>query len=134
VDLGEVEATLYRHPAIREATVLPVPDDLLGNRIRAVVTTDGAGCLARENVREHCRQWLANYMVPEIVEFREALPGTSTGKINQVTLAQEQEEFESAGDGDGRSTNRHTEGTRSWRRSLTTTSVGNWFRIRRCCR
>ena len=42
VELGEVEATLYRHPAIREAAVLPVPDELLGSRLRAVITADGA--------------------------------------------------------------------------------------------
>ncbi len=38
VELGEVEAALYRHPAIRDAVVLPVPDELLGSRLRAVVT------------------------------------------------------------------------------------------------
>src|ERR1700729_4520665 len=43
VELGEVEATLYRHPAIREAAVLPVPDELLGSRLRAVIATAGTG-------------------------------------------------------------------------------------------
>jgi amino acid adenylation domain-containing protein len=99
VELGEVEATLYRHPAIREAAVLPVPDELLGNRLRAVLTADGAGNLTRENVLDHCRQWLPGYMVPDMVEFREALPRTSTGKVDRASLAQEQHELESAGDG-----------------------------------
>ena len=99
VELGEVEATLYRHPAIREAAVLPVPDELLGNRLRAVLTADGASNLTRENVLDHCRQWLPGYMVPDIVEFREALPRTSTGKVDRAGLAQEQHELESAGDG-----------------------------------
>ena len=74
VELGEVEAALYRHPAIREAVVLPVPDELLGSRLRAVVTAVDAVGLTRESVLEHCRQWLPSYMVPEIVEFREGLP------------------------------------------------------------
>jgi amino acid adenylation domain-containing protein len=99
VELGEVEATLYRHPAIREAAVLPVPDELLGSRLRAVVTADGAGSLTRENVLDHCRQWLPGYMVPDIVEFREALPRTSTGKVDRAGLARERDELESAGDG-----------------------------------
>jgi amino acid adenylation domain-containing protein len=99
VELGEVEATLYRHPAIREAAVLPVPDELLGSRLRAVVTTDDAGNLTRENVLDHCRRWLPSYMVPDIVEFREALPRTSTGKVDRVGLAGERHEMESAGDG-----------------------------------
>jgi len=99
VELGEVEATLYRHPAIREAAVLPVPDELLGSRLWAVVTADVAGSLTRENVLDHCRQWLPSYMVPDIVEFREVLPRTSTGKVDRAGLAQEQHELEPAGDG-----------------------------------
>jgi acyl-CoA synthetase (AMP-forming)/AMP-acid ligase II len=99
VELGEVEATLYRHPAIREAAVLPVPDELLGSRLLAVVTADGAGNLTREDVLDHCRQWLPGYMVPDIVEFRETLPRTSTGKIDRAGLAREQRELEPAGDG-----------------------------------
>jgi amino acid adenylation domain-containing protein len=99
VELGEVEATLYRHPAIREAVVLPVPDELLGSRLRAVVTAAGASNLTHENVLDHCRQWLPGYMVPDIIEFREALPRTSTGKVDRAGLAQEQHELEPAGDG-----------------------------------
>jgi amino acid adenylation domain-containing protein len=99
VELGEVEATLYRHPAIREAAVLPVPDELLGSRLRAVVTADGGGNLTRENVLDHCRRWLPGYMVPDIVEFREEMPRTSTGKVDRAGLAQEQNELGPAGDG-----------------------------------
>jgi acyl-CoA synthetase (AMP-forming)/AMP-acid ligase II len=82
-----VEAALYRHPAIREAAVLPVPDELLGSRLRAVIATDGMGDLTREIVLEHCRQWLPGYMVPDLVEFRETLPRTSTGKVDRAGLA-----------------------------------------------
>jgi amino acid adenylation domain-containing protein len=99
VELGEVEATMYRHPAIREAAVLPVPDELLGSRLRAVVTADDADSLTRENVLDHCRRWLPSYMVPDIVEFREEMPRTSTGKIDRVGLAQEPNELEPTGDG-----------------------------------
>jgi amino acid adenylation domain-containing protein len=99
VELGEVEAALNRHPAIQEAVVLPVPDDLLGSRLRAVVTRDGAADLTRETVLDYCRRWLPSYMVPEIVEFREGLPRTSTGKVDRAGLAQERHELEPAGDG-----------------------------------
>jgi amino acid adenylation domain-containing protein len=91
VELGEVEAALYRHPAIQEAVVVPVPDELLGSRLRAVVTAVDAVRLTRESVLEHCRQWLPSYMVPEIVEFREGLPRTSTGKVDRAGLAREQQ-------------------------------------------
>ena len=98
IELGEVEATLYRHPAIGEAAVLPVPDELLGTRLRAVVAADGSD-LTREDVLDHCRQWLPGYMVPDIIEFRETLPRTSTGKVDRAGLAAEQHELEPAGDG-----------------------------------
>ena len=92
VELGEVEAALYRHPAIAEAAVLPVPDELLGSRLRAVIAASdnadaGAGGLTRESVLEHCRQWLPGYMVPDLVEFRATLPRTSTGKVDRAGLA-----------------------------------------------
>jgi len=53
----------------------------------------------RENVLDHCRRWLPGYMVPDIVEVREEMPRTSTGKVDRAGLAQEQNELESAGDG-----------------------------------
>lgn len=89
VELGEVEAALYRHPAIREAAVLPVSDELMGSRLRAVVAGDEASGLSREAVLAHCREWLPSYMVPDIVEFRDALPRTSTGKVDRNGLARE---------------------------------------------
>jgi amino acid adenylation domain-containing protein len=87
VELGEVEAALYGHPAIREAVVLPIPDELLGSRLRAVISADGAGGLTREEILEHCRQRLPGYMVPDVVELCEALPRTSTGKVDRARLA-----------------------------------------------
>jgi amino acid adenylation domain-containing protein len=88
VELGEVETALYAHPAIREAVVLPVPDELLGSRLRAVICVDGPGGLAREEVLDHCRRRLPGYMVPDVVEFREALPRTSNGKVDRVRLVE----------------------------------------------
>jgi len=88
VELGEVETALYAHPAIREAVVLPVPDDLLGNRLRAVICADGPGGLTREEVLDHCRRRVPSYMVPDVVEFCEVLPRTSTGKVDRVRLAE----------------------------------------------
>ena len=89
VELGEVEAALYRHPAIREAAVLPVPDELLGSRLRAVVAADPASAVSRAEVLAHCRRWLPSYMVPDQVEVRGELPRTSTGKVDRASLARE---------------------------------------------
>ena len=89
VELGEVETALYRHAAIKEAAVLPVSDELLGSRLRAVITTNPGTEGTRENVMDHCRQWLPSYMVPDVIDFRAALPRTSTGKVDRAGLARE---------------------------------------------
>jgi amino acid adenylation domain-containing protein len=86
VEPGEVEAALYDHPDIREAVVLPVPDELLGSRLRAVISVNGSASLTRLEVLEHCRRRLPGYMVPDVVEFCEALPRTSTGKVDRTRL------------------------------------------------
>jgi amino acid adenylation domain-containing protein len=86
VEVGEVETALYEHPAVREAAVLPVPDELLGNRLRALVSADAGAELSREQLLEHCRRRLPAYMVPDVIELRPTLPKTSTGKIDRVLL------------------------------------------------
>ncbi len=96
VELGEVEAVLYRHASVADAVVLPVPDELLGSRLRAVVVAAADDGLSREDVLEHCRQWLPGYMVPEVVEFRAALPRTSTGKVDRAGLLAEHSDPELA--------------------------------------
>ena len=60
---------------------------MAGGRLRAVISADGAG-LTRDEVLNHCRQRLPAYMVPDVVEFCEALPRTSTGKVGRAGLAE----------------------------------------------
>jgi acyl-CoA synthetase (AMP-forming)/AMP-acid ligase II len=86
VELGEVEAALYEHPAVREAVVLPLPDEMVGSRLRAVIGADGG--LTPEEVVNHCRRHLPGYMVPDVVELCEALPRTSTGKVDRAGLTE----------------------------------------------
>jgi amino acid adenylation domain-containing protein len=87
VELGEIEAVLYRHPAIREVAVLPVPDEVFGHRLRAVISLYEGAALTRTEVATFCSQQLPHYMVPDVIEFREALPKTSTGKTDRLSLA-----------------------------------------------
>ncbi|HEU5320068.1 MAG TPA: AMP-binding protein, partial [Methylomirabilota bacterium] len=87
IELGEIETALYGHPQVREAVVIPVPDELVGARLHAAVVT--AAPVTAEELQRHCAAVLPAYMVPETVEFREALPQTSTGKIDRTRLARE---------------------------------------------
>lgn len=86
IELGEVEATLYSHAGVREAAVVAIPDELIGNRLQAfVVPIEGNGVTAKE-LRAYCSTRLPGYMVPESIEFRPELPKTSTGKVNRPLL------------------------------------------------
>lgn len=86
VELGEIETALFAHPGIRDAAAVAVPDDLLGNRISAVVVAEG---LSEQVIRAHCAVLLPRYMVPETIEFRAALPRTATDKIDRPRLVAE---------------------------------------------
>jgi len=89
IELGEIESALYSHPHIVEAAVIPIPDDIVGNRIKAFIVTDKAVELEAKDIKTHAIQYVPNYMVPEIIEFRDRLPKTSSGKVNRTLLAQE---------------------------------------------
>lgn len=87
VELGEIEATLHRHPAVAEAVVVAIPDPELSNRLHAaVVLAQGAGADEAE-LQAHCALTLPRYMVPESVRVVTELPRTSGGKVDRVALA-----------------------------------------------
>jgi long-chain acyl-CoA synthetase len=84
VDVGEVEEVLQSHPQVREAAALPLEMPQLGTLLKAVVVTK-ARCGAAE-ILAHCRERLASFKIPRLVEFREALPRSPLGKILKSEL------------------------------------------------
>ncbi|ARV59082.1 D-alanine--poly(phosphoribitol) ligase [Nostocales cyanobacterium HT-58-2] len=100
IELGEIENVLYSHPRVEEAAVIPIPDNEIGNRIKAVVVARSSDKLAEaipaelpdisvQDLKLFCAERLPKYMVPDLFEFRSSLPQTSTGKIDKVQLCQE---------------------------------------------
>ena len=89
-----VEEVLYKHPQVKAAGVVGVPDPSVGQFIKAyVVLQSGArGKVSEEEMVEFCRENLAHYKVPKIVEFRGELPKTDVGKISRRELREEAEE------------------------------------------
>jgi amino acid adenylation domain-containing protein len=85
IELGEIEAALNQHAAVVECAVVAIPDELLTNRIKvyAVVQRE----VDQAELVVHCRERIPHYMVPELFEFTEALPRTSTGKIDRNALS-----------------------------------------------
>ncbi|MDB5959223.1 MAG: acyl-CoA synthetase (AMP-forming)/AMP-acid ligase, partial [Massilia sp.] len=77
----EIEEALYAHPAIVECAVVGVPDELYGEAVKACVVTRTGMPVSAEALQQHCRQRLAAYKIPAIVEFLDELPKGPTGKI-----------------------------------------------------
>jgi crotonobetaine/carnitine-CoA ligase len=86
VATGEVERVVGEHPAVFECAAVGVPDPLRDEAIHVfVVLRQGASVTAEELV-EHCRQRLARFKVPDVVEIVPDLPRTSVGKIQKHLL------------------------------------------------
>ena len=84
VELGEIESALYALSAIVECAVVAIPDDAVTNRLKAYVVAREP--LSAGEVAAACAQRLPRYMIPDEFEFCEALPKSSTGKIDRRRL------------------------------------------------
>jgi long-chain acyl-CoA synthetase len=83
---AEVEAALSLHPAIRQAAAFGAPDALYGEQVKAVVALRENCAATIEELQAHCREHLAAFKVPSIIEFRAELPVGPTGKILKKAL------------------------------------------------
>lgn len=84
IELGEIETALYAHPDVVECAVVAIPDELISNRIKAYVVMEGEQ--REDELAKFCAERVPRYMIPEVFEFRELLPKTSTGKIDRQVL------------------------------------------------
>ena len=79
VDPIEVEDVLAVHPRVRDVVVVGAPSGIEGEELIKAVVVGENGCGERELIR-FCRERLANYKVPHLVEFRDEIP-RSSGKV-----------------------------------------------------
>jgi acyl-CoA synthetase (AMP-forming)/AMP-acid ligase II len=82
----EVEHVLYTHPKILEAAVVGVPDPVFGERVKAAVVLKAGETMTSEEVKTFLSGRLANYKVPEIVDFIDTLPRNPGGKVIKKLL------------------------------------------------
>jgi thioesterase domain-containing protein/acyl carrier protein len=87
VELGEIEAALAEHPAVREA-VLMAREDTPGDKrlVAYVVAAGGEAAPSGEELKSHVRERLPEYMVPSVCVTLEALPLTPNGKVDRRAL------------------------------------------------
>ena len=83
----EVEDRLQSHPAIREAMVAGVPDELLGEAICACVLPEEGAIVTSQEIQDWCSVTLADYKVPDVVQFMDEFPLTGTGRVQRGELA-----------------------------------------------
>ncbi len=90
----EVEDVLYQHPAVKEAAVIGVPDSYRGETVKAFVSIKEPyrGKTKPEELIEFCRNRLAAYKYPRIVEIAEGIPKTTTGKFLRRILREKEGE------------------------------------------
>jgi long-chain acyl-CoA synthetase len=86
----EVEEVLYEHDMIEEAAVVGVQDEYRGETVKAYVVLKKEASLDEKAVIAYCREKLAVYKAPKLVEFRESLPKSNIGKVLKRVLLDEE--------------------------------------------
>jgi fatty-acyl-CoA synthase len=85
---AEVEALMFRHPAIAEACVISAKDSYRGETVKAVVVLRAShqGKVSEQDILDWCRDNMAVYKAPRIVQFADSLPKSGSGKVMWRTL------------------------------------------------
>ncbi len=80
---AEVEALMFRHPGIQEACIIATRDSYRGESVKAVVVLRAShrGTVSEADIISWCREHMAVYKVPRVVQFVEALPKSGSGKV-----------------------------------------------------
>jgi long-chain acyl-CoA synthetase len=83
---NEVEEVLFTHPAVREASVIGVPDKYRGEAVKAFVVLKDGAAASSEELCDYCRERLAKFKLPSLIEFLPALPKSAVGKVLRRSL------------------------------------------------
>ncbi|PIU61535.1 MAG: long-chain fatty acid--CoA ligase [Armatimonadetes bacterium CG07_land_8_20_14_0_80_40_9] len=86
----EIDEVLYEHPKILEACAAGIPDKYRGETVKAYIVLKEGETLTEEEVIKFCKERLAPYKVPKIIEFRKELPKSMVGKVLRKILREEE--------------------------------------------
>jgi long-chain acyl-CoA synthetase len=92
VSASEIEAVLQEHPAVIGSCVVGIPDEKVGERIKAyVVLKEDIKGITGYDLIKWCRKQLVDYKVPQYIEFRDMLPKSKVGKLLRREVRQEEQ-------------------------------------------
>ena len=84
----EVEGVLYKHPDVFDVAVISVPDEKWGEVPMAIIVLQPNAIVTESEMITYCRDNMAHFKAPKVIEFVEALPKTATGKLQKYRLRQ----------------------------------------------
>jgi len=87
----EIDEVLFQHPKILDAVSVGIPDQYRGETVKAFIVLKPGMTATAEEIIAFCREKLAAYKVPKLVEFRDSLPKSAIGKILRKVLRLEEE-------------------------------------------
>ncbi len=88
----EIDEILYQHPAVKEACTVGVPDEYRGETVKAFVVLKEGAAATEEEILAFCKERLAAYKRPRMVEFLPELPKSTVGKVLRRVLADREKE------------------------------------------
>ncbi len=88
----EVEEVIMDHPSVREVGVIGVPDPKVGEQVKAMIVleTESRGSVSEADITDYCKELLAAYKIPRIIEFVGEVPKTDVGKVSRRELREEE--------------------------------------------
>jgi long-chain acyl-CoA synthetase len=87
----EIDEVLFQHPKVMDAVSVGIPDEYRGETLKAYIVLKSGETATGEDVIAFCKERLAAYKVPKLVEFRESLPKSAIGKTLRKILRAEEE-------------------------------------------
>ena len=87
----EIDEVLFQHPKVQEAVSVGIPDPYRGETVKAFIVLKSGEKATGEEIINFCKEKLAAYKVPKMVEFRDSLPKSAIGKVLRKVLRAEEE-------------------------------------------
>ena len=86
----DIEEVLFEHPKIVEAAAIGLPHPTRGEQVKAFIVLKEGETETEEGIIEYCKEKLATYKLPTLIEFRAELPKTNVGKVLKKDLRKEE--------------------------------------------